>query len=68
MLAANPFAAGVDDPKSLMVYFLARPASGADLTAMAALAARGEAFHLTDAAFYLLCARRHRAFGTRSAG
>jgi len=53
VLADNPFGAGVGDPKTLMVYFLTRPAPGADLVAMAALAARGEAFHLTEPAFYL---------------
>lgn len=53
VLAANPFAVAADDPKTPHVFFLARPAPGADLAVLAALAARGEAFHLTEAAFYL---------------
>ena len=50
---ANPFDSAVNDPKTLMVYFLTRPATGANLAAMAALVARGETFQLTEAAFYL---------------
>ncbi len=53
ILAANPFAQASADPKCVHIYFLAQPASGADVAGLQALAARGEAFHLTDAAFYL---------------
>ncbi|MDP3860829.1 MAG: DUF1697 domain-containing protein [Phaeovulum sp.] len=52
-LAANPFPQGAENPKSVHFFFLAEPARGADIGALDALAARGEAFHLTDAVFYL---------------
>ncbi|HEX9856999.1 MAG TPA: DUF1697 domain-containing protein [Paracoccaceae bacterium] len=52
-LAANPFPQGAEDPKAVHLFFLAHPAPDSDLTALDALATGGEAFVLTDAAFYL---------------
>ncbi|WP_372840742.1 DUF1697 domain-containing protein [Phaeovulum sp.] len=53
ILAANPFAKAGADPKCVHIFFLTQPAAGADVAGLRALAARGEVFHLTDAAFYL---------------
>jgi uncharacterized protein (DUF1697 family) len=53
VLAVNPFAVGLKDAKTVHVFHLSCPAPHADLAALRALAAPGEAFHLTEAAFYL---------------
>ena len=52
-LAENPFPEAAETPKSLHLFFLATAAPGADLAALAALAAPSEAFHLSDTVFYL---------------
>jgi len=52
-LAANPFAQGADDPRSVHLFFLAAPAPDTDLVALKALATQGEAFHLGETVFYL---------------
>lgn len=54
VLAANPFAlAGAENGAAVHIGFLAAPALHADLDRLRALAAKDEAFHLTEAAFYL---------------
>lgn len=52
-LVANPYPEGADDPKTVHLSFLAEPASSADLSALEALRAETERFHLTDQVFYL---------------
>lgn len=51
--AANPFVKEVVEPKLLHIAFLRNPAENADLERMAALAAEGETYHLSDTAFYM---------------
>ena len=51
-IAANPFPAAAAEPKSLHLYFLAQPPA-ADLVALNALKASGEAFAIVDKVFYL---------------
>lgn len=53
VIADNPYNQGDDDPKSVHVFFLAKPAVGADLSALEAFRKGGEEFTLTDHAFYL---------------
>lgn len=54
VVAACPYRAeGEAEPKSVHVFFLAAPATAADLEALAALAAADERFVLHDRAFYL---------------
>ena len=51
-IAVNPFPAAAAEPKSLHLYFLAQPPA-ADLAALNALKASGEAFAIIDKVFYL---------------
>ena len=53
VLAANPFAPPQGLEKTVHIFFLDHPAPDADLAGIQTLAAPDEAFHLTDAAFYL---------------
>jgi len=50
---ANPFANAADDPKSVHFFFLAEPASGADIDGLDALRAENERTGLTESVFYL---------------
>lgn len=75
---ANPFPQATQDPKTLHVFFLEKPAAPARLEDVEALAAKSERFALTDAAFYLwapdgigrskLAARVEKALGVRGTG
>lgn len=51
-LEANPFPQGVNDPKSVHLFFLAKSVN-ADLDALAKFSKENEAFSLTDEVFYL---------------
>ena len=53
ILAANPFPAAVDDPKSLHVSFLAAAPPEPDLQMLEMLKSPTERFALLDKAFYL---------------
>ncbi len=53
VLADNPYRQSDDDPKSVHIFFLAKPVAGADLGALEAFRKGGEDFTLTDRAFYL---------------
>ena len=52
-IVANPYSQAHDDPKSLHLSFLAKPARDVDLDALEALKTDSEAFTLTDTVFYL---------------
>ena len=52
-IESNPFPAAVSDPKSLHFFFLAEPASQADLKALDEAKTSSEAYELTDRVFYL---------------
>jgi uncharacterized protein (DUF1697 family) len=51
--AGNPFPEADDDPKSLHLFFLAKPAKTPDLKSLAALETNTERFVLKGAIFYL---------------
>lgn len=53
ILAANPFAEAVDDPKSLHIWFLATTPPAPDLQTLRTLKTSGERFELLGKAFYL---------------
>lgn len=53
VVADNPYKQGDDDPKSVHIFFLVKPAVGADLSPLKAFREGGEDFTLTDRAFYL---------------
>ena len=53
VVAGNPYKQGDDDPKSVHISFLAKPAKGANLSPLEAFREGGEDFTLTDRAFYL---------------
>ena len=52
-IESNPFQHATDEPKSLHFFFLAKPASSADLTAINDAKATSENFKLTKEVFYL---------------
>lgn len=49
----NPFPEATEEPTSLHFYFLAKPATKADLPALDKVKAASESYHLTDGVFYL---------------
>lgn len=51
--AQNPFAEATREPKTLHLYFLAEPASDADLECLESLKKDSEHYRLTNAVFYL---------------
>ncbi|EAQ80918.1 DUF1697 domain-containing protein [Blastopirellula marina] len=53
IVAANPFPAAQDDPKSLHFFFLTAPAKKPDLAALEKLTAADESFLLAGNLFYL---------------
>lgn len=50
---ANPFPTAEPEPKSLHVYFLAEPATAANLSALDTLKSENESYALTERALYL---------------
>ncbi len=52
-LAANPFARATDDPKTLHLFFLARPVATLDDAALQNAATKGEQYHLAGQVLYL---------------
>jgi len=52
-ISSNPYPEGQDDPKSVLLFFLAEPAKAPDIRALEALRAPTETFELTDRVFYL---------------
>ena len=52
-LAANPYPAAEEQPKSLHLYFLSAAATGADLDGLHKLKSAGEEFELIGQVFYL---------------
>lgn len=55
IISLNPYREeGLEDPKAVHFFLLAKPAEAADLQALSDLKAYNEAFELTDETFYLL--------------
>ncbi|MEO0384371.1 MAG: DUF1697 domain-containing protein [Pseudomonadota bacterium] len=52
-LAGNPYPEGLDNPKSVHLYFLSEPAKHADLSALNQIKTPSEHFSLCNTVFYL---------------
>lgn len=74
-IAANPFPKGADNPTTVHLFFLAKPARSADLEGLDAVHTESDHFHLTNYIFYLyapegigrstLAARAEKLLGVR---